>query len=54
MALRKSAAPLLYFSFTSLLFHHCHAKVIVLTDENFDSLVSNSNEPWLVDIFAPW
>jgi protein disulfide-isomerase A6 len=28
--------------------------VVTLTDSNFESLVINSNEPWLVEFFAPW
>jgi len=28
--------------------------VIELTDSNFDKLVLNSNEPWLVEFYAPW
>uniref|UniRef100_T1GI35 Protein disulfide-isomerase A6 homolog n=1 Tax=Megaselia scalaris TaxID=36166 RepID=T1GI35_MEGSC len=28
--------------------------VIELTDDNFDKLVLNSDEPWLVEFFAPW
>ena len=29
-------------------------KVIELTDSNFEELVINSDEPWLVEFFAPW
>ena len=28
--------------------------VVTLTDSNFEDLVINSNEPWLVEFFAPW
>ena len=28
--------------------------VVVLTELNFDELVSASEEPWMLDIFAPW
>jgi len=28
--------------------------VVVLTDDNFDSLVMNSKEPWFVEFYAPW
>ncbi|CAH8481017.1 unnamed protein product [Schistosoma mattheei] len=28
--------------------------VIELTDSNFDEMVLNSQEPWLVEFFAPW
>jgi len=29
-------------------------EVIELTDSNFDKLVLNSDEPWIVEFFAPW
>lgn len=28
--------------------------VVELTDSNFDSLVLNSEDMWLVEFFAPW
>ncbi len=28
--------------------------VVVLTDDNFDSLVINSDEPWFIEFYAPW
>ena len=28
--------------------------VIQLTDANFEDKVLNSDEPWLVEFFAPW
>lgn len=30
------------------------SKVVVLTDENFDDIVMNSDEPWFVEFYAPW
>ena len=29
-------------------------EVITLTDSNFESLVLNSDDIWLVEFFAPW
>ena len=28
--------------------------VVTLTDSNFEEKVINSDEPWLVEFFAPW
>jgi len=28
--------------------------VIVLDDSNYESLLLKSEEPWLVEIYAPW
>lgn len=28
--------------------------MVTLTDSNFEELVYNSKEPWLVEFFAPW
>ena len=30
------------------------ADVQHLTDDNFKALVTSSEEPWLVEFFAPW
>ena len=34
--------------------HVSYGKVLVLTDSNFDRVVSESREGVLVDIYAPW
>lgn len=36
------------------LFQGSSDDVIELTDDNFDSLVLNSDDMWLVEFFAPW
>jgi len=28
--------------------------VVILTDSNFDTLVTNSEEPWIIEFYAPW
>jgi len=28
--------------------------VVILTDDNFEELVDNSNESWFVEFYAPW
>ena len=51
-ASQKNAAICL----TATLFgiHVSYGKVLVLTDSNFDRVVSENREGLLVDIYAPW
>ena len=43
-----------YVSFSILLIFIGSGDVIELTDSNFEKEVLKSDEPWLVEFYAPW
>lgn len=39
---------------STLCLYDADSKVVKLTKDNFKTLVLDSNEPWMVEFFAPW